>query len=152
MATAKVIRKLPKVQGLTKEVRDDRFTKDGNMNEVPKTYINLVDRGKLRKNRKAAMREKAQRDREEIFSLYRQGVPRFEIAEMVGVDVATVKGVISRGFADGDLTEYVIADDEQEIINLRKSGMTYREIAKKLGRTEGSISGTLNRLRREGVL
>lgn len=96
------------------------------------------------------MKLKSESDKEVIYELYRRGVPRKEIAKIVGVELAVIVGIISRGFQDGNLTEYVVSEDEQEILDLYNQGLPYREIGRKLGITQGVVSGTLTRLRREG--
>ena len=99
-----------------------------------------------------AAKAKAEEDREKVFKLYRQGVPRADIARIIGVEKATVTGIISRGFMYGDLKEYVVSSDEKMLTELYLSGETYKEMAKQMGLTEGTISGMLCRLRREGLV
>ena len=141
-------RKLPDVPKITtKTVRDNHF--DRNLNETSGKVIPLVNRGEHRR-RRAEMKLKSESDKEVIYELYRRGVPRKEIAKIVGVELAVIVGIISRGFQDGNLTEYVVSEDEQEILDLYNQGLPYREIGRKLGITQGVVSGTLTRLRREG--
>lgn len=104
------------------------------------------------RNKRLAMVAKAQQDREKIYKLYRKGVPRSDIARIVGVEKGTVIGAISRGFMYGDLREYVVSDDEKQLIELYKSGMTYKMMSQELGVTEGTVSGMVHRLRQEGYL
>lgn len=104
------------------------------------------------RNKRLAAKAKAEEDREKVFKLYRQGVPRADIARIVGVEKATVTGIISRGFMYGDLKEYVVSSDEKMLTELYLSGETYKEMAKQMGLTEGTISGMLCRLRKEGLV
>ena len=104
------------------------------------------------RNKRLAMMEKAQADREKIYKLYRKGVPRSDIARIVGVEKGTVIGAISRGFRDGDLKEYVVSDDEKLLIRLYNKGLTYQQLGVAMGTTEGTVSGMLGRLRREGLI
>ena len=106
----------------------------------------------IHRNKRKAMQQKAQEDRERIYRLYKKGLPRAEIARRVGVEKATVVGVISKGFVDGDLKEYVVSSDERQLIELYESGLSYKEMAKEMNLTEGSISGMLTRLRKEGFV
>lgn len=106
----------------------------------------------IHRNKRKAMQQKAQEDRERIYRLYKKGLPRAEIARRVGVEKATVVGVISKGFVDGDLKEYVVSSDEKQLIELYESGLSYKEMAKEMNLTEGSISGMLTRLRKEGFV
>lgn len=98
------------------------------------------------------MMAKAQADREKIYDLYKKGVPRAEIARIVGVEKATVIGAISRGFMEGDLKEYVVSSDEKYLMELYDSGLSYRAMAKEMGLSEGTVSGMLCRLRKEGLV
>ncbi len=104
------------------------------------------------RNKRLAMMAKAQADREKIYKLYRKGVPRADIARIVGVEKATVVGAIGRGFRDGDLKEYVVSSDEKQLIELYKSGLSYKAMASEMGLTEGIICGMLSRLREEGFV
>ena len=104
------------------------------------------------RNKRLAAKAKAEDDREKVFKLYRQGVTRADIARIVGVEKATVTGIISRGFMYGDLKEYVVSSDEKMLTELYLSGETYKEMAKQMGLTEGTISGMLCRLRKEGFV
>lgn len=141
-------RKLPDVPKITtKTVRDNHF--DRNLNETSGKVMPLVNRGEHRR-RSAEMKLKSDSEKEIIYEMYRRGVPRKEIAKKIGVDKSVIVGIIARGFLDGNLTEYVVSEDEQEILDLYNQGLSYREICKRLGITQGAVSGTLTRLRREG--
>lgn len=148
---ARIIRKLPDVPRLTHTVKDNHYTSDKYMNPINENPLMLTNRAEHARRRKRAL-EEAQRNKEQIFSLYRQGVPRKEIASMIGISVNSVVAVIGRGFREGDLTEYVVSDDERQIIELYKKRMSYKQIATVMKVTEGSISSTLHRLRVEGLL
>lgn len=89
-------------------------------------------------------------EKEEVFELYREGVPRVEIAKRVGISINSVIGIISRGFQDGDLREYVVSMDEQVVLDMYNAGASYKEISEATGMTGGTISAALTRLRREG--
>ena len=104
------------------------------------------------RNKRLAMMAKAQQDREKIYKLYRKGVPRSDIARIVGVEKGTVIGAISRGFRDGDLKEYVVSYDEKLLIRLYEKGLTYQQLGVAMGTTEGTVSGMLGRLRMEGLI
>ena len=149
LATAKIKnRKLtgvPKVT--TKTVRENHF--DHYLNELSGKVIPLENRAEHRR-RKAEMKLKSDTDKEVIYELYRRGVPKKQMAKIVGVELAVIVGIISRGFSDGNLTEYVVSEDEQELLDLYNQGLSYREISKRLGMTQGAVSGSLTRLRREG--
>lgn len=141
-------KKLPGVKRLTKTIRDDHY--DGYLNPVSNTVIQLCDRGEH--NRRKALAEESMIKKEQIFDLYRKGVSREKMAKIVGVGKYTIVGVISHGFAEGNLTEYVVSEDEQRIIDLYNEGKTYPDIAKILGISNGAVSGALYRLRKEGFV
>ena len=134
MATCRIKRKVPKGDSVTKTI---------NVGRVESVSVTM---SKVMRERRRTYIEK-----EEVFELYRDGVPRVEIAKRVGISVNSVIGIISRGFQDGDLREYVISRDEQIVLDMYNAGASYKEISEATGMTGGTISAALTRLRREGM-
>ena len=107
---------------------------------------------RLTKGKRKRQTAKALADRERVYELYRQRTPRAEIIKRLGLEKNTVIGIISRGFQEGELTEYVLATDEERLLGLYRSGATYKQMALEMGVSLGTIGGTLHRLRVEGFL